>query len=67
MGVVKSSAIEFETTPIPANAGGVPTGGTTGQVLAKASNTNNDVTWADAGSGGSGLTQPQVMARSLGC
>ena len=31
----------------------VPTGGTTGQVLAKASNTNWDLTWATAGGGGS--------------
>ena len=30
----------------------VPTGGTTGQVLAKASNTNWDLTWTTAGGGG---------------
>lgn len=28
-------------------AGGIPIGGTTGQVIAKASNTNYDVTWVD--------------------
>ena len=33
---------------------GVPTGGTTDQVLAKASATNYDVTWVDAASGGLG-------------
>lgn len=42
----------------------LPSGGTTGQVLAKASNDDGDVEWATA-SGGSGLTQPQVMARSF--
>lgn len=31
----------------------IPSGGTTGQVLAKASNTDKDVTWIDASSGGS--------------
>ena len=31
---------------------GVPTGGTTGQVLAKASGTNYDTTWVTGGSGG---------------
>lgn len=30
----------------------IPTGGTTGQVLAKASNTSRDTTWVAAGSGG---------------
>lgn len=33
---------------------GVPTGGTTGQVLKKASNTNYDTVWADASGGGGG-------------
>ena len=32
-------------------AAGLPSGGTTGQVLAKASNTDADVEWADASSG----------------
>ena len=32
---------------------GVPTGGTTGQVLAKASETNYDTIWTTASSGGS--------------
>ena len=34
---------------------GVPAGGTTGQVLAKASDTNYDTEWVDAGGGGGGL------------
>lgn len=38
----------------------VPTGGTTDQVLAKASNSNYDLTWAAAGAGG-GLTSAQVV------
>lgn len=32
---------------------GLPTGGTTGQVLAKASNTDYDTEWADQTGGGS--------------
>lgn len=35
---------------------GVPTGGTTGQVLKKASNTNYDTVWADESGGGGGST-----------
>ena len=35
---------------------GVPTGGTTGQVLKKASNTNYDTEWADESGGGGGAT-----------
>ena len=43
----------------------VPSGGTTGQVLKKRSNTAYDTEWAadQAGSGGGGLTQQQVDAR----
>lgn len=37
-----------------ATARGLPTGGSTGQILAKASNTNYHVEWVNAGSGGSG-------------
>ena len=37
----------------------VPTGGTSGQVLAKASNSNNDVTWVEnSGSGGGTISHP---------
>lgn len=40
---------------------GVPVGGTTGQVLAKASNTNYDTEWvAQTGGGGSGITRTIV-------
>lgn len=41
---------------VPEFLGGVPPGGTTGQVLEKASNTDNDTAWAtdDTGGGGGG-------------
>jgi len=39
----------------------VPSGGTTGQVLAKASNTNWDLTWATAGGGGGSGADIQVF------
>lgn len=38
-----SSLVQFNT--LPASLGGVPTGGTTDQVLAKNSNSNNDLKW----------------------
>ena len=38
----------------------IPAGGDTNQVLAKRTANNYDVHWADAGSGGGGLTQAQV-------
>lgn len=44
----------------------LPTGGTTGQVLAKASNTDGDVEWVDAASGGgsaSTTTEPHAAHR----
>jgi len=44
-----------------ADGEGVPVGGTTGQVLTKVDNTDYNTSWQDAG--GSGLTQPQIMAR----
>lgn len=40
--------------------GAVPTGGTTGQVLAKASNEDYSTEWVNAGSGGGGVP-PLVM------
>ena len=44
---------------------GVPNGGTTGQVLAKKSNTNQDTEWVNAASGGSGGgSGPQVLSWS---
>ena len=36
---------------------GVPTGGTTGQVLSKNSDSDYDTAWIDAGSGGSGIIE----------
>lgn len=36
---------------------GVPTGGTTGQVLSKNSDSDYDTAWVDAGSGGSGIIE----------
>lgn len=45
----------FEAGDYVATAnGGVPAGGTTGQVLSKVDGTDHNVEWADAGSGGSG-------------
>ena len=41
--------------------GGVPTGGTTGQVLAKASNTDFDTDWVDQTGGGAALETIQVL------
>ena len=42
---------------------GVPAGGTTGQVLAKASDTDNDTEWVDqsGGGGGGGLYAPTIQ------
>ncbi len=46
----------------------IPAGGTTGQVLAKDTATDYDVSWQDpAAGGGGGLTHQQVLARNLGC
>lgn len=43
------------TTAVPLSAGnGLPAGGTTDQILAKASNANYDTKWVDAPSGGGG-------------
>lgn len=46
-------------------SGGLPAGGTTGQVLTKQSGTDGDADWDDV-AGGSGLTHPQVLARGCG-
>jgi FlaG/FlaF family flagellin (archaellin) len=43
------------------NGQGVPTGGTTGQVLAKNSNTNYDTEWVDPSAGG-GVSEEFVLA-----
>jgi hypothetical protein len=44
---------------------GVPTGGTTGQVLAKASGTNYDTAWVNAASGGGGSGAPSGLNGSI--
>lgn len=43
---------------------GVPTGGTTGQILAKASNTNFDTEWVD-NTGGLGVSEALTIAYSV--
>lgn len=42
----------------------VPAGGTTGQVLAKASNTDGDLTWATASSGGGSAFEGAMLKRT---
>jgi len=44
---------------------GVPTGGTTGQVLAKASGDNYDTEWVTPSSGGGGVTTGKAIAMSI--
>lgn len=46
--------------------GGVPTGGTAGQVLAKKTGTDNDLEWVDASSGGSTGTPTALYNDSTG-
>lgn len=45
---------------------GVPTGGTTGQVLKKVSNTDYDTEWADESGGGSGSTVSVTQIQTTG-
>lgn len=45
---------------------GVPTGGTTAQLLAKIDGANYNTEWVDPPSGVSGLTSPQTLVRTLG-
>lgn len=47
-----------------ADGQGVPTGGTTGQILAKNSNTNYDTEWID-NTGGSGVSEALIVAYSV--
>lgn len=47
-----------------ADGEGVVTGGTTGQILAKASNTNFDTEWVD-NTGGSGIAESLAIAYSI--
>ena len=44
---------------------GVPSGGTTGQVLKKASNTNYDTEWADESGGGGGMVEYVIEIADL--
>lgn len=50
----------------PASGGGLPPGGNAGQVLTKASGADNDVIWADGGSGGGTLLQDIVATKTVG-
>lgn len=50
------------TDKLPDAIQNLPAGGTTGQVLAKASNTDYAAGWVDPSGSGSGLTQAQVLA-----
>lgn len=64
-----SQGIQGEAGPAGANGLGVPLAGTTGQVLAKVSNTDNDTEWVDAATGGgasypAGGTTDQVLAKA---
>lgn len=57
-----------EAGPKGDNGIGVPEGGTTGQILAKKSNTDYDTEWINGGGGGSSLTPiylPDVIYESL--
>jgi len=56
-----------------ADGGGVPTGGTTSQVLSKASDTDGDVQWSNAGAGdviaannGSDFSDPAAVRTNIG-
>lgn len=52
---------------LAALGGGLPAGGTTGQVLTKASATDGDADWqTPAAGGGSGLASGQAQARVTG-
>lgn len=55
--IVGAPGIDYPTSPLP-------TGGTTGQVLAKSGNGNYEVTWKTVGEIPSGGTTGQVLAKS---
>ncbi len=62
--VVSETAIDILT--IGATPGvGVPMGGTTGQILAKASDTDFDTVWQDETGGGGGVSEQDVIALIL--
>lgn len=62
--VVASKGDTGATGATGAAGEGVPTGGTTGQVLAKSSNTNYDTGWVD-NTGGSGISESLAIAYSV--
>lgn len=47
------------------NGAGVPNGGTTGQVLQKNSNTNQDTGWVTPSGGGGGITKAFAIAMGV--
>lgn len=49
-----TSLVDWASYISSVGSSGLPSGGTTGQVLAKASNTNYDVTWVNQGGGSAG-------------
>lgn len=55
-GETLSGAMTSEDLGLAPSSQSVPTGGTTGQVLAKKSNADNDVQWVNQQSGGQGTT-----------
>lgn len=48
------------------NGQGVPTGGTTGQVLSKIDNTNYNTQWVTASGGSGGISKAFAIAMSIG-
>jgi len=68
---IKCSDIDDPKVPIvppkdPVPGGGLPSGGTTGQVLTKASNADGDVIWADGGGGGGSILAPITATKTVG-
>lgn len=62
-----ASTVPGPTGPAGPAGAGVPTGGTTGQVLAKASATDHDTAWVDpTGGGGTGATNLAYTASPTG-
>lgn len=55
------TSIRGATGPAGATGAGVAAGGTTGQVLAKASSADYDTTWVNAGGGGGGPAVTQII------
>lgn len=57
---LKARNIDLQSSGIITGNGTVPTGGTTGQVLAKNSNSNYDIAWATGGGGGAPTTATYI-------